>query len=159
MSKTERYHYKECGLDYIYLINGFTVETDEDGDEIIHIEGKSNLHRAIARSLINSKCSLSGMELRFLRSIMGVSQGCMAELLGMTRGRIAQLESKDEQESALSKVQQRLLRYVYANYMEEETILKHLIDLISEIEEKKVLREIDLAQREGDWSRVYGQAA
>lgn len=73
------YHYTESGLLNVY-IEGIKVEVDDDGDEIITVPAINELHHVIATGIINHAKGMSGDELRFLRSEMGLSQ---AELAGL----------------------------------------------------------------------------
>ncbi|MCL2713658.1 MAG: hypothetical protein FWD68_03435 [Alphaproteobacteria bacterium] len=68
------YRYTESGLDNV-LIRGMNVFVDEDGgEEWITIANINALHRAIALGIIRRQTSMSGRELRFLRSEMGMTQ-------------------------------------------------------------------------------------
>src|SRR5262245_6300118 len=67
------YHYKECGLDNIYLRNGYSVE-EADGDKHVSIKNVDGLWKAIGLKLCTSSKSLSAKEFKFLRRVMGKSQ-------------------------------------------------------------------------------------
>lgn len=73
------HHYTESGLLNVY-IDGIVVEVDDDGDEIITIPAVNELHQVIALGIVNHAKGISGDELRFLRSEMGLTQ---AELGGL----------------------------------------------------------------------------
>jgi len=84
-----KYHYIECGLDNVY-INGLSPIVDDDGDEVIQIPFIAALHAEVARGIIMSKGAISGKELRFLRTEMGMTQAQLAEKVdvdGQTVGR------------------------------------------------------------------------
>lgn len=49
------YHFKECGLNNIYLTNGFTIEFDEHYGNLLHIQKLHHLHAAIDREMSNYK--------------------------------------------------------------------------------------------------------
>ncbi len=46
------YHYTECGLNNIYLINGFKINKLQDGNEEIFIQDLHGLHKAIGNSFL-----------------------------------------------------------------------------------------------------------
>lgn len=75
------YHYTECGLDNVIVANANFGIVDDDGDEIIQIFAVGKLHKAIATALINQNGASSGMEIRFLRTEMGMTQAELAKLL------------------------------------------------------------------------------
>ncbi|MBP9708911.1 MAG: helix-turn-helix domain-containing protein [Oligoflexales bacterium] len=65
---THPYHYTECGLKNIWLEG---VYLDKEGDLVIpHL---INLHEEIAKGLALQKKRLSGGEIRFLRTHIGLS--------------------------------------------------------------------------------------
>ncbi|KAF0109474.1 MAG: hypothetical protein FD149_2832, partial [Rhodospirillaceae bacterium] len=73
---SERYHYRLSGLDYVYLVNGFAWHETEYGPGIA-IDDLDHLHEAIARHVVTSPSRLRGQEVRFLRSILNVSQAAL----------------------------------------------------------------------------------
>jgi DNA-binding transcriptional regulator YiaG len=79
-TRQQDYHYTACGLDTVWL-KGVTIHIDEDGDEVVTIPSVNVLHRTIARDIIRSESGLKPKELRFLRTLMGLTQAQLAELL------------------------------------------------------------------------------
>ena len=47
---TEMYHFKECGLPYVWLADGYEISKTVFGD-VVRIEDLEGLHQAIARNL------------------------------------------------------------------------------------------------------------
>ena len=83
------HHYTECGLDNVY-IEGVEPVIDDAGEKVHRIEKINGLHKAIALSIIDHENSMSGKELRFLRTEIGLTQAELAKLLhreGLTVGR------------------------------------------------------------------------
>lgn len=93
--KNKLYHYKKCGLDYIYLMNGFEVQKTPYGTAV-SITSADELHQVIAREIVVSDRPIRGMELRFLRSLLDVSQSDLAKILKSSRPTIARWESKSK---------------------------------------------------------------
>lgn len=85
------YQYKECGLDDVYLLNGFTEHKTPYGNGI-SIDKAEALHRAIAQHICADKPSISGKEFRFLRKLMDMTQAEMAILFGCDAQTIARWE-------------------------------------------------------------------
>jgi len=77
------YHYTECGLDNVWLENGYTVHETPYGKGVA-VEDADALLAAIAISLTRRSGSLTGKEFRFLRLSLGLSQPNAARMLGVT---------------------------------------------------------------------------
>ncbi len=75
-----KYHYTECGLNNV-IIEGLSVVLDDEGDEVVEIPFINDLHRAIASGIVLHDQGISGAELRFLRSEMGMTQAELASLV------------------------------------------------------------------------------
>jgi DNA-binding transcriptional regulator YiaG len=87
------YLYKECGLDHIYLMNGFSIER-VDGEDYVSIENVDGLWKAIGLNLVTEKKILSPKEIRFLRGLMGMTQSELAKLLRVDDQTVARWEKK-----------------------------------------------------------------
>jgi transcriptional regulator with XRE-family HTH domain len=85
-------HYTASGLDYVYLLNGFTVEDDPDYGRIVTIDDERDLHRAIGLYVITRPRTLTGHEFRFLRKQMGFKQKDLAGELGVNEQTVANYE-------------------------------------------------------------------
>jgi len=72
------YHYTECGLDNV-LVHGIDPVTDDEDDEVVTILNINGLHRAIAYTILGRKGLMTGKELRFLRTEMGLTQSELAQ--------------------------------------------------------------------------------
>lgn len=142
------YHYTECGLDYIYLTSG--VEHKEyDGEEFYKIPEMDALHDIIAQSIVLSSSPLRGMELRFLRTLMGKSQESLSVCVGRKRNAIATAEA--EPHKVIGGQLDRLMRHFYVakNHLPDE--MAKLSDLMDDIAEEAYQKEIGLDYHDG-WS-------
>ena len=92
MIKNGEYHYRECGLDSVFLGNGFEIRPHEDGRTTIHIQDVEGLHKAIGRILVEDKKRLRGKEIRFLRTELLMSQRALANVLGVDEQTLARWE-------------------------------------------------------------------
>ncbi len=77
------YHYTECGLDNVWLENGF-VERDTPYGKGIAVRNADDLHAQIAKSIAHGKKKVSGKELRFLRCLLGLSQDNFGKTAGVS---------------------------------------------------------------------------
>ncbi|MEQ9023004.1 MAG: transcriptional regulator, partial [Pseudomonadales bacterium] len=67
------YQYKACGLDNV-LIRGFEPVIDDDGHKVFRVPNINLLHKAIAAAIVEQPVGMTGSELRFLRTEMGLTQ-------------------------------------------------------------------------------------
>jgi len=86
------YRYTECGLDNIYLLNGFELEKDDDGVEYVSIENVDDLWKMIGLTLVCSKKTFEPKEIRFVRGLMKKTQAELAALLRVDDQTIARWE-------------------------------------------------------------------
>ncbi|GLK54535.1 DNA-binding transcriptional regulator YiaG [Methylopila capsulata] len=85
------YHYRECGLDNVWLENGFTREIYE-GEEYVSVHDVDGLWKAIGLSLVSDKKTLSPKEIFFLRRHMKLTQSELATRLRVDDQTVARWE-------------------------------------------------------------------
>ena len=61
----EHYHYTECGLDNVYLANGYEMKETPSG-RLVSIHNIHDLHHAIGKALVFKPGVLIGSEIRFI---------------------------------------------------------------------------------------------
>lgn len=91
-----KYHYKESGLDNVWLFGGVTeTKCSACRETSIRVWKESQLLQAITSSLLMEPVPLTGPELRFIRRSCGLRQGELATLLRCSRRTtIAEREAK-----------------------------------------------------------------
>ena len=88
-------HYTACGLDNVWLANGFSVKETKYGKGIA-IDDVEGLHRLLAGHLIDKPGLLTGKEFRFLRVHLGLTQQGLGKLMGtLTENAVSLWERKD----------------------------------------------------------------
>ena len=97
------YHYLECGLPNVYLVNGIPWLDSIDG-----------LHMTIGKLLAQKAGSLGGREIRFLRREMGLTQKGLGEKLD-TSCRTVQRWEQDR--NRVTHGQDVLLRTLYLGFI------------------------------------------
>lgn len=102
----EAYHYTECGLDSVF-IEGMDVVQDHAGDDTFSIPAIGLLHRVIAEGIVLLPSKMSGRELRFLRTEMGLTQEKLADVLKVTLLTISRWE---REESPIKDTAEMLIR-------------------------------------------------
>lgn len=110
----EKYHYTECGLDYVYLKN-VRQHTCEDCGAIRRKFPKIHaIHHAIADDfMINRPRRLSGALLRYVRKLCGYSSRDFANLIRVDPSTLSRYEH-DKQE--MSDQLDLIVRFIYIDY-------------------------------------------
>lgn len=150
----EYYHYTECGLNNIYLQNGFSYLKNNHG-KTIRIEDINDLHNAISDYLIYEKHPLNGKEIRFLRHELGISFGELGNLIGKSNDAISRWE---RDKFKIDGSSERLLKLLYADiifnndkeYRNQQIILEELpIDITNE-NKKLIFKKTKFGWNYGD---------
>ncbi len=128
--QAEYYHYTECGLDNIYLVNGFKITKMSNGDEELFINGIHGLHKAISHTLVFKKSLLEGSEIKFIRTMLDLSQNKLASLIGC---RYQQILLWEKNKNKISKPVDRLLRIYLYTYLHKEIDNGEVFECINEI--------------------------
>lgn len=89
--KEEVLHYTDCGLDNIFLSNGYESEI-MDGEEYVTIQNLDGLHEAIGLHIVLERKAPNGSEIRFLRNEMGLSQYQLGAKLSVSDQSVARWE-------------------------------------------------------------------
>lgn len=77
------FRYQGCGLDNVFLRNGYRVALSVTGVESIFIEDVEGLHNAIAKAIIDSPVPLDAKTFKFLRKERDFSQRQLGGFLGV----------------------------------------------------------------------------
>jgi len=142
----KKYHYTTCGLDDVYLLNGY--EVIKYGDEnAVSIHNIDQLHEVIAHNLVNKESQLSGREFRFLRLEMDQSQKSIGVLLGVQDQTVANWEKKD----SLPQMADALIRALYVESLGEDSEVKELLELLSHVDRAIQSSEILVDESETGW--------
>lgn len=127
------YHYTECGLDNIYLVNGFKYVDGPVSGRVV-IKDIDGLHEAIGRMLVNRKESFTGKEIRFLRQEMLMSQEALAKLLQVS---VQGVHRWEKSKSGVPKPAEMLIRLLYREHIHERgpSSFRAKLEKISDIED------------------------
>lgn len=151
MATEHTYHYTLCGLDNVWLRNGFDLN-EETGAIAIH--NLPELHNLIGMSLVKKTDKLSPKEIRFLRIELDMPQNTMARILGV--GESAYRNWESAKRTKISETADRLLRLTYMSYVNDEEcegqsfreLIENLAQANRELSEAKLLLE----ETERGWS-------
>ena len=90
----KQFHYTACGLDNVWLENGFMVKPSALG-EVVSVQDADGLHHLLAMTLVQQPGLLTGKEFRFLRVQLGLSQEALGQLLDFSENAVSLWERKD----------------------------------------------------------------
>lgn len=114
-------HLDTCGLDNIYLVNGFRHIT-HNGLKTVVIDDEPELFQAIGQYLCG-KAFLTGKEFRFLRSEMRMTQSRIAAVLGVSD----QMVYLWEKRSSIPKLTVALVKAIYLDSIDIGYQMKELL--------------------------------
>ena len=126
----EPYHYTECGLDEIYLVNGYEVHETHYGRGV-SVKDADGLHKAIGCWLANSKKALDGKEIRFLRKEMDLTQSELGDILSVNAQTLARWEKAQIEMPGPAEM---LLRVVYLQHVGGKINVRKLAEHLRQVE-------------------------
>lgn len=135
------FHYWQCGLDYVHLTSGVEFY-EHEGETFYKIQQVDKLHAFLADKIVTSLNPLRGMELRFLRSLLGLSQAALAKSIGRGRDVIVKAEAKPHDK--INGQTDRLIRFIYTSMKQNPSACRKLIDLMDDIAEHEYQLELSL---------------
>lgn len=143
MHHQQPYHYTSCGLDNIYLLNGFHIEETDYGT-VMSFEDIEGLHALIGHRLVHHDSELNGHEFRFLRKELELSQKEIARLLGCEEQQIGRWERG---ENGIPGAVDRLVKLLYQESYSENPHVRDLLENIASL----VQREEQLELTDHTW--------
>jgi DNA-binding transcriptional regulator YiaG len=154
-------HYTACGLDDVYLINGFTRERI-DGEDAVTIEDMDGLWKAIGLALVTGRKALAPREVRFLREHMDLTQAELGAKLRVSDQTIARWEkNKNPMPGAVDALLRVLFLGSEAAPPEGHLVAEQLVKLLEDLRERDEPRRpapINLVHRKR-WERERVHAA
>lgn len=144
----EKYHYKESGLDNVYLVSGFKWVESPYGDDV-QIQDRKGLHRAIGMMLAEEVRDLSGKEFRFLRHEINMTQKTFADLVHVTDQTVARWEKG---ETKVDGGAQAVIRMLYLESIGEKGTIKDALIRLAELDEALCLDdELEFEDTSDGW--------
>ncbi len=139
------YHYTLCGLDNVYLENGYTIKKTPYGDGIA-VHDLEGLHQAIAYNLITKQRKLKGDEIRYLRKELELSQKGLSVLLDVSENTIRGWEKS---RSDISGSANTLVRIIYLETIGKNDKVLNLIKMINKLDDE--INNITLSEKNNHW--------
>ncbi len=133
------FQYKGCGLDDVYLHNGYEIHKTKNG-RAVSIKNLDGLLSAIGRYLIRRKKLLNGKELRFLRTQMDLTQSELGRLLGYSDQQVARWEKGH---SNIPSPANRMLRLLYEEHLGNKSgSIRQILELIDGLDARISDRQV-----------------
>lgn len=140
------YHYTESGLDNVWLANGYTAHETPYGKGV-SVKDADGLLEAIALRLVNKAGRLTGRELRFLRSLLCLSQQSLGKMVDATE----QSVSLWERTGRVPKGADALVRMLVLEKLNGNGKVTEIIDRINTVE-RLVNQQIVARARDKKWT-------
>lgn len=144
---TKFYHYLECGLDNIYLHNGYTLRADGT----LFVQNIHGLHKAIAEALAYKPNRLKGKEIRFIRHYMDLSQRTLGELLCVDYQTVLRWETN---KNPITSSADRLLRLNLISYLDPKSRLNAAIQQLSDLDNNREPIKIEMSHDKKNWEKA-----
>lgn len=127
----EPYHYVECGLPNVFLLDGFDYRKTPYGKGVV-IHQVDDLHACIGQTLVDKPGQLTGAEFRFLRRELDLSQRMIGEIFfGKDQRTIRSWETGEKE---LPKLEDALIRHIYKEKFEPSSTYADLIKRLNELD-------------------------
>lgn len=142
------FHYTSCGLDNVYLRDGFNLAEDDKSYSISQLE---DLHRCIAVHLIQFTSMLTGKELRFLRKEMNLTQADLAKRMGVDKQTVGRWE-KDETENSTADRMVRMLYLTMAQSHTGDNVIS-ILDSVGELDDTEHRQWVFNQKERQEWRK------
>lgn len=123
------FHFTDGGLRNVWLANGYITEKTPYG-EVVSIPDLPGLVQAICRALIRKKSRLTGVEFRYLRQAMLMSQGTLGKAMGRSDQSVAVWEKRGR----IPKFADSMLRVLYAAHCDGNERVKNIIHALNDVD-------------------------
>jgi DNA-binding transcriptional regulator YiaG len=127
------YHYRESGLDNVWLVNGYEKHRTPEGPAV-SFKDIDLLHQTIARALIAKSARLTAQEFRFLRTELDLSQKALGDIIGASEQAIARWERGV---TVVPLAEDRLLRALYREHAEGSARIRELVKHLGALDERE----------------------
>ncbi len=137
------YHYTQCGLDYVYLLNGYKIDRTPYGPGV-SIQNVEGLHHAIAEFLVWNKALLGGKEVRFLRKLLDLTQVELGVFLGCSHQSVARWEKG---QSEVNGAADKMIRFLYLGsqciQVDVLQMVRDVVKLDAKLKDRQEFRETE----------------
>ena len=141
------FHYTDCGLDNVWLKNGYT-EVKSDYGNAVSFTDLEGLHKAIGLKIINCNSKLTGQELRFLRNELDLTQNHLAEILGVSENSIRAWEND---RNTITSPSDRMIKVLYNEHATNNGVVRAALEKLSQMNRAEHSKRIELETTDHGW--------
>lgn len=144
------FHYTSCGLQNVWLKNGYTTVETEFGSAI-SIHDLEGLHNVLGMNIVTTKPKLSGAEVRFLRKELDLPQLQLANLLGVSEQTVRGWE---KHRTKITEPADKLLRILYVEHVKGQSKVRELIDGIAKLNRQVHKIRVEMEETATGWQQA-----
>ena len=122
------YHYLDCGLDNVWLLDGYEVHDTPYG-EGTSIADVAGLQLRIGKMIIECASPLNGAEFRFLREELELGQRELALEIGATEQTLRLWEK--HRDKPVPGTADRLMRALYREHIDGKVEVRRMLDRLA----------------------------
>jgi putative transcriptional regulator len=145
MSANQSLHYTQCGLDNVFLLNGFEWTSLQGGEEALRIEDIEGLHKAIAKAIVDSPEPLDA------QTFLDMAQRQVGVMLELTEDAVSLWERA---KSPIPRSADIVLRAMAQEHCNGNTRVSALIERFNQLDREVHEHTIQLCTREGHWQEA-----
>jgi putative zinc finger/helix-turn-helix YgiT family protein len=116
VQRKEIYHYKECGIDRVYLNNVKVRVCKKCDAKFPRLPRIMQVHKTLGEAIALQPSPLSGLDIRLLRKQLGLRTYEWASMIGITPKTLSQWESSEQ---LIENKSDALIRLLYLQIREE----------------------------------------
>jgi len=150
------YHYKESGLDNVFLVDGYERHTTAYG-KAVAIHNVDALHKAIGQEIIRNGRGLNGAELRFLRIEMDLTQARLASLLGGEEQTLRRWEKA--RSKTIPGPADRMLRALYCEFVGKDGNVRRMLERLADLDAQDQAKRLRFKETKKGWKSETEVAA
>lgn len=147
------HRFKESGLDNVILKGVKLYRCVECGESIYDYGDLNQLNRVIAEALLRKKGTLTGKEIRYLRSYVGYSSEMFARILGFDKTSWSRIENE---RSKISNQVNMSVRWAVAGKLADRDYDIHDLVIAVENEEFVNFNNVHFKAARGGWQLLTG---
>lgn len=148
MSASTSLHFTACGLDNVYLVNGFHYGRTGNGEEVVVIQDLDGLHSAIALAIAESSSALDAKTFKYLRKHLDMAQRQIGDLLGMSEDTVSLWERARQ---PVPKSADIILRTMVKEKCSGNAELMRLIERYNELDRDEHEQTLRLQLEQDEW--------
>lgn len=141
-------HFPTCGLDNVYLLNGYHYGRTGNGEEVLVIQDLIGLHKAIAQAIVETSSPLDAKTFKYLRKHMDMAQRQVAEMLGVSEETVSLWERARQ---PVPKSADLILRTLVKEKCSGNAELVRLVERYNELDRDDHEQTLRLQLNEASW--------